>query len=250
MAFKNHEKSVIAVDDQQDVVELAKIFLEKFEEELQVDTTTNPERVLEGVRNDSYDAVLSDFDMPEMNGVELLEEVRTVNEDMPFVLYTGKGSEEIAAEAVSHGVTDYFRKESGGDHYQMIANSLVEYIDGYRDMKERHLFEAIVDNSDNPVFVTDIDSEILYVNEALLDVTGYERSEIIGETPDSINSELNGYELFEQVYSALEQADISELAEKVDVTGSGGEYGHDQTVIPILTGSADTSFYAAISRIR
>lgn len=62
--------------------------------------------------------------MPELNSLELLQAVRETNPDLPFILYTGRGSEEIASEAISAGVTDYVQKEASSDHYQVLANSV------------------------------------------------------------------------------------------------------------------------------
>lgn len=250
MVFERNGKNVIAIDDQEDILELSKIFLEKAVDDIEVDTTTDPREVIEEVEEHNYDAVLSDFDMPEMNGVELLEEVREIDSDLPFVLYTGKGSEEIAADAVNHGVTDYFQKEAGTDHYQMIANSLVDSIGSYRDAKEKDVFQAIVDNSENPIVVTDMDSEILYVNEALLEVTGYDREEIIGGNPRVLNSEVHDTELFEKMYSALENGQTFEIEDMTNVTKTGDEYMHDQTVIPVLSDSNGIDFYASISNVK
>lgn len=62
--------------------------------------------------------------MPGMNGIEFLESVRAIDEDLPFILFTGKGSEEVASEAISAGVTDYLQKQSGTDQYTILANRI------------------------------------------------------------------------------------------------------------------------------
>ncbi len=51
------------------------------------------------------------------DGIEFLEAVREGHRDLPFILYTGKGSEEVASDAISAGVTDYLQKGSGTDQY-------------------------------------------------------------------------------------------------------------------------------------
>jgi DNA-binding NtrC family response regulator len=53
--------------------------------------------------------------MPGVDGLEFLASVREEYPDLPFILFTGKGSEEIASEAISRGVTDYLQKETGTD---------------------------------------------------------------------------------------------------------------------------------------
>ncbi|WEL23665.1 response regulator [Candidatus Nanohalovita haloferacivicina] len=243
MPFKSDGVEVIAVDDQEDILELTKLFLERFEEDLEVETTTDPEKVLEDVEEGLYDAVLSDYDMPRITGLDLLEEVREIDEDLPFILYTGKGSEEIAADAVNHGVTDYFRKEAGSDHYQMIAKSLTDAVDKYRNAKEREVFEAIVDNSENPILITDPESEILYVNPALLEVTGYDSEELLGENL----SKITPGESYAALYEASEDAKVLEAQDVRGLKKNGDSYSQDQQIIPIKGKDGWPEFYASIS---
>lgn len=60
--------------------------------------------------------------MPGQNGIEFLETDREEYPNLPFILYTGKGSEEVASDAISAGATDYLQKGSGTDQYQLLAN--------------------------------------------------------------------------------------------------------------------------------
>ena len=100
------EIRVLHVDDEPDFVEMASTFLERADDRLRVDTATSAASGLDHLADEAVDCVISDYDMPDKNGIELLESVREDRPDMPFVLFTGKGSEEIASDAISAGVTD------------------------------------------------------------------------------------------------------------------------------------------------
>ncbi|ELZ22470.1 HTR-like protein [Halosimplex carlsbadense 2-9-1] len=113
---------VLHVDDDEDLAAVASDYLELESDRLSVATVSDPERALERVRSESFDCVVSDYQMPEMCGFQLLEAVRAEYPDLPFVLFTGKGSEEVASEAVSAGVTDYLQKETGTEQYAVLAN--------------------------------------------------------------------------------------------------------------------------------
>nr|WP_240938393.1 response regulator [Haloarcula rubripromontorii] len=81
---------------------------------------------------DTYDCSISDYETPEMNGLEFRQRGREDALKLPFILYTGKGSEEIAAEAISPGVTDYIRKEPGSQ-YTVPANRVQNAVETRRD---------------------------------------------------------------------------------------------------------------------
>ena len=250
MAFERGAIDVLAVDDQRDILELSELFLERFEDNLNVDTTTDPEEVTDLLVEGDFDAIVSDYNMPVMDGLELLDEVRQIDEDFPFILYTGKGSEEVAAEAVNLGATDYFQKEAGTNHYQMIAARIIDAVDGYRSAKEREVYESIVENSDNPIVVTDSESNILYVNDAFEEVTGYSEDEILGENPNMLNSQVHDSETFAEMYESLKAGEVFEIEDMTNVRKNGEEYLHDQHLIPVSTNGDNPEFYAAISDVK
>lgn len=249
MPFKRGEIDVLAVDDQSDILELSKLFLERFDNNLNVETTTDPGEVLDVLEDEYLDAIVSDYNMPIMDGLELLEAVREVDEDLPFILYTGKGSEDVAAEAVNLGATDYFKKEAGTDHYQMIAARIVDAVDSYRSAMEREVYEAVVENSDNPIVITDSESNILYVNDAFEEVTGYSEEEMVGENPNILSSDKHDSETFAEMYESLKAGEIFEIEDMTNIRKNGDEYLHDQQLIPISMGGDIPEFYAAISDV-
>jgi PAS domain S-box-containing protein len=118
------EIQVLHVDDDPNLAELASTVLEREAASLSVETAHHPDEGFDRLDANSYDCVVSDYDMPETNGIEFLEAVREEYPDLPFILFTGKGSEEIASEAISAGVTDYLQKETGTDQYAVLANRI------------------------------------------------------------------------------------------------------------------------------
>jgi DNA-binding NtrC family response regulator len=71
--------------------------------------------------------------------VDFLRSVRERSARLPFILYTGKGSEEVASEAISQGVTDYLQKKHTGQQYDLLANRIRNAVS--RSRAERHLEE-------------------------------------------------------------------------------------------------------------
>jgi PAS domain S-box-containing protein len=122
---------VLLVEDDDEFADLAEIRLERESSRLTVDAVSTGAAALAELDDgaDEVDCVVSDYDLPERDGVELLEAVREDEPTMPFVLYTGKGNEAVASEAISAGVTDYLRKGIGRDQWALLANRITNAVD-------------------------------------------------------------------------------------------------------------------------
>ncbi|OTE99073.1 GAF domain-containing protein [Halorubrum sp. SD683] len=132
-------RCVLFVDDEPGAADLAATHVDRLVDGIETLTRLSPDEGLEVVRDGRVDCVVSDFDMPGSNGLEFLESVRDIDPGLPFVLFTGKGSEEIASDAISAGVTDYLQKGAGRDRYEMLANSVANALGrrrAERDLRE------------------------------------------------------------------------------------------------------------------
>ena len=117
---------VLFVDDEPDVLEQAKIFLEREKEEIEVETASSAEEGLELLNEKKYDFIISDYKMPEMDGLEFLEHVReNLNSGTPFIILTGKGREDLGLETLEQGAQWYIEKETNPEsQYKNLANAM------------------------------------------------------------------------------------------------------------------------------
>ena len=128
--------TVLLVDNEPSYADLAAQMLERADDALSVETATNADEALATMGSVGVDCIVSDYDMPGMTGLEFLEAVRNRDPDLPFVLFTGKGSEEIASEAIAAGVSGYFQKKSGQEQYALLANQITNAVTQYRTESE------------------------------------------------------------------------------------------------------------------
>jgi len=128
---------VLHVDDDPAFLDLAATYLERHG--LDVVTATDADAGLAALDAHDVDCVVSDYDMPGADGLEFLEAVRERDPGFPFVLFTGKGDEGVASDAISAGVTDYLQKDTGTDQYAVLANRVRNAVD--RDRSKRALGE-------------------------------------------------------------------------------------------------------------
>jgi DNA-binding response OmpR family regulator len=110
--------SVLYVDDDPLLLDVGKLFLEQ-SGAFQVEILSSTAEALEKIRTNNYDAVISDYQMPEMDGIQFLKAVREQYPHLPFIIFTGKGREEIVIEALNNGADHYLQK--GGDPKSQFA---------------------------------------------------------------------------------------------------------------------------------
>ncbi|MFD1587878.1 PAS domain S-box protein [Halorientalis brevis] len=175
---------VLHVDDESTLVETSAVWLEKVGDRLSVVTETSAQDALDRLAEDDVDCIVSDYDMPRMNGLEFLEAVRETHPDLPFILFTGKGSEEIASEAISAGVTDYLQKEVGTDQYTLLANRIERAVGEQRTVDALEESERVLSTlmSNLPGIVYRARNErhwpMSFVSDGSIDVTGYEPDQL------------------------------------------------------------------------
>nr|WP_320160712.1 PAS domain S-box protein [uncultured Methanoregula sp.] len=110
--------AVLYVDDEPALLDIAKIFLER-DGQFFVDTITSAPAALMLMKSKHYDAIIADYQMPEMDGIEFLKTVRAEYGTIPFILFTGRGREEVVIEALNNGADFYLQK--GGDPRSQFA---------------------------------------------------------------------------------------------------------------------------------
>ncbi|NLV27192.1 MAG: PAS domain S-box protein [Methanomicrobiales archaeon] len=195
---KEPKINILYVDDESDLLMIAKIFLERTGT-YRVDTLTSAKKALESSLLHTYDAIVSDFLMPGMDGIEFLKEVRKQSEDIPFILFTGRGREEIVIEAINNGADFYIQK--GGDPQSQFAElshkisqavrrrqaeeelqihleKLTSLNDALQASEQK--FRSIIETSPDMIWDTDLSGTFLYMSHRSTEILGYSPEEMVG----------------------------------------------------------------------
>lgn len=128
--------------------------------------------------SNGIDCVVSDYDLPDSNGVRFLQVVRAAAPTLPFVLFTTDGTEEIASDAIAADVTDYLIKERFGNQWDRLASLVrdaVAYRRGREDLVDRTTRTEAVLNAIPDGVIVAIDDLVVFANEnarTLLDPEG------------------------------------------------------------------------------
>jgi len=176
---------VLHVDDDDDFLIISKRLLER-QGQFQVESVLSVKEALQKLRQKQYDVIVSDYQMPETDGLNFLKELRDGGNDIPFFLFTGKGREEIAIEALNLGADRYFNKSGKPQTvYGELAHSLITAVKAKRaenalqesEEKYHKQFEEAMDA------IVLVDSEtgiILDCNLAATKLVGRKKSELVG----------------------------------------------------------------------
>jgi len=132
--------SILLVDDEVQFLEITKMFLEKGRG-IRVTTATSGDEALELLKNQKFDAIISDYAMPGMNGIEFMKRVKSLGDDTPFIIFTGRGREDVVIDALNFGADLYLEKNPDvrgqlSDVMKRVKNLVSSRSEG-REEKER-----------------------------------------------------------------------------------------------------------------
>lgn len=204
------EITVLAVDDDSSLLDLTKTFLERESDSFDVITDTRADKAVSKLVEGeiAVDAIVSDYDMPAMSGIDFLESIREEFPDLPFILFTGKGSEEIASDAISAGVTDYLQKGTGSSQYSVLSNRLLNVVEKYRanqqlERSERK-FSKLVENSSDQISIVSEEGRFEYVSPSSEHILGYSQDEMVGDSVFNFVHPDDRQEVMEEFFEAIE----------------------------------------------
>ena len=177
--------SLIYVDDEPTLLDIGKLFLEH-DSRFSVETFTSATEALEILGSRQYDAIISDYQMPEMDGIEFLKRVRASGNTVPFIIFTGRGREEIVIQALNEGADFYIQK--GGDpvsQFAELAHKIQKAILQRRaeaSIRDHERREAdIINFLPDATFAINTQGVVIAWNRAMELMTGVPSSEIIGK---------------------------------------------------------------------
>ncbi|WP_340099228.1 PAS domain-containing protein [Salinibaculum salinum] len=173
---------VLHIEDEPAFAELTTEMLERENERLVVETARHASDGLDRLTETEVDCIVSDYQMPGKDGIEFLETVREQDEELPFILFTGEGSERVASEAISAGATDYLQKGGGTEKFELLAHRIQHAVTRTRAEREQQRRLDAIETAQEGISILDSEGRYTYVNEAYADIFGYEPEEMLGES--------------------------------------------------------------------
>ncbi|NQE46683.1 Methanogenesis regulatory protein FilR1 [ANME-1 cluster archaeon GoMg2] len=180
---------ILHVEDEVEHIELTRYFLKEMGgDDFKINSALSAEEALDTLSKESFDIIISDYKMPGMDGIEFLEALRRTGNDTPFIIFTGKGEEKVAMDALNKGANRYIVKGANpAIQCGELANSIREIVEKRKirelleEVKERYnrgLVEGIVELP----WEMDILARFTYCGPQIKDKIGYEPEDVLNRT--------------------------------------------------------------------
>lgn len=176
--------SVLFVDDEPPVLDLVERYMERCGL-FAIDTAESAKIALQKIRDSDYDAIVSDYQMPGMDGIEFLKNLRASGDKTPFIIFTGRGREEIVIEAYENGADFYVQK--GGDptaQFTDLERKISRAVELHRSaealLESEERYRNVVEDQTEFICRFLPDGTHVFVNEAYCRYFGLDRDSIIG----------------------------------------------------------------------
>ena len=193
------ELTILFVDDERQLLSVLASNLEEDLDDLKLVTASNATEAIDRLEQLDVDCIVSDYKMPGSDGLELLERCRERDPGVPFILFTSKGSEDVASRAIDADVTDYLQKDLGAEQLTLLSNRIKNAVAERRAQAAaedaiRHL-RRIHDRVADGYLGLDEEFHITYLDEEAAVLLEDDRERLLGERlwdvlPEAVGSPL------------------------------------------------------------
>ena len=164
------------------------------------------EDYVKAIQDFNPDIILSDYSLPNFNGMQALIIRQELSPSIPFILVTGSINEETAVEVMKFGADDYVIKE----HISRIGPAIKTAIEKKEIIRLKNtaeeklkILQRAVEQNPASIIITDIKGEIEYVNPKFTELTGYSQNEALGQNPRILKSGTTTSEEYKRLWDAI-----------------------------------------------
>ncbi|MDD1667947.1 MAG: PAS domain S-box protein, partial [Methanomicrobiales archaeon] len=238
------------MDDEEYFLDLSRRFLEK-EADLRVEGVGSADEALERLGQNRYDAIISDYQMPGMDGIAFLKHLRAAGDTTPFIILTGRGREQVAIEALNSGADFYLQK--GTDpriQFIELRNLVIQAVNRRRAgealVESEERYRNLAEASQDLIYIIDADDNVLYLNTRALQLIGKKSEEVTGKPRALFFPSQPGKRMKEHLTKVFSSGEPLRVENPIPV--GDREFWLDTTLIPLRAPDGSVNRVMGISR--
>ena len=189
---KNSNIQVLHVDDTPALLEKSKKILTDIDGVFVIDHASCVDEAFKKFEMQTYDVIISDYEMPQKNGLEFLKELQEKKMDIPFILFTDKARKDIAVKALNLGAECCLSKNgSSKDVYGELANAINKTVESKKSAQllansEKKYRKLVEESLQGILIILHAQFRLVYANEAIAKILGYSIRELMLLSPKEI----------------------------------------------------------------
>ncbi|WP_434580590.1 EAL domain-containing protein [Sulfurimonas sp. NW15] len=226
---------VLYVEDDIDAREITTMLLEDFFDTIIV--AQNGQEGLEKFQKESIDIIITDINMPHMNGLEMAKKIRAINKEVPIIILSAHNEEDFFLQSIQIGINGYLLKPID---MKQLSSTIFQVTQRYKyalqAKQNLHLLKEYQEATNNSAIVSKTDTAgiITYVNDAFCEISGYTKEELIGKNHNIIRHPDNPKSIFQEMWDTIKNKKKIWKGSIRNRTKNGKSYYLDATVKPIL----------------
>jgi PAS domain S-box-containing protein len=194
-----------------------------------------------------FDLVLLDLRLPDMSGLDFLHHLAREGISVPVLIVTRDTDAQTATRFLRAGALDYLIKDTALTFLGELPKRVSESVTRHRLEQRNRLLVQALESARDGIMITDLQGVILTVNQALESLTGYDRRELLGQTPRLLKSAIHPPEVFAQMWQTV-RARRSWQGELTNRRKDGSLFQASMTISPIVDGQGRMTHFVGIQR--
>jgi len=231
-----NKSTILYVEDEEILREEISSLLDGFFQKVFI--ASNGEEAFEIYKKniDEIDIVITDINMPKINGIELISKIREINSTIPVLVCTAFNDAEIIIKAIRLGVNDYIIKPIQMITTLKVCNKILTNCNNEllikKNLKELEDLKSVLED-ENFIIETNLDGNIIHVNSLICKASGYEESELLGQHNNILKHPDTSKDFIENLWTTINngnkwQGKVRNLAK------DGSTFYTKTTIIPIF----------------
>jgi len=232
--YSQHLK-LLYVEDNADAREMTAMILEDFFDKIVI--AVDGEDGFEKFQENEIDLIITDINMPRLNGLDMIEKIRAIDDDVSILVLSAHNEDDFFIRSIKLNIDGYLLKPIDIDQFSNMLNKVIQKNKYLQEAKANlHFLQEYkkATNESSIVSKTDTKGIITYVNDSFCEISKYNKEELIGKNHNIVRHPDNPKSIFEDMWHTIR--DKKQIWKGIvrNRAKDGRSYYVDSLVMPIL----------------